>query len=70
MIRTERLKWEIAARGMSTDEVAWHLGMSKKRFEGKLRKGQFGTDDIQDLTDLLELERPEEIFFSNCERFC
>lgn len=65
MIRTERLKWEIAVRGMSTDEVAWHLGMSKKRFEGKLRKGQFGTDDIQDLTDLLELERPEEIFFAS-----
>lgn len=64
MIRTERLRWEIAARGMTTGEVAWHLGMSQKRFEGKLRKGQFGTDDIQDLTALLELERPEEIFFA------
>lgn len=65
MIRTERLRWEITAQGMTTKEVAWHLGMSQKRFEGKLRKGAFGSEEIQDMADLLELEHPEEIFFAS-----
>lgn len=65
MIRTERLEREIAAQGMTTQEVAWHLGMSPKRFEGKLRKGQFGSEEIQDMAMLLELEHPEEIFFAS-----
>lgn len=64
MIRTEQLRWEIAAQGMTTGEVAWHLGMSERCFDRKLQKGHFGSDEIQDLAALLELERPEEIFFA------
>lgn len=64
MIRTEQLKWEIAAHGMTTGEVAWHLGMSEKSFVRKLQKGQFGSDEIRDMAALLEMERPEDIFFA------
>lgn len=64
MVQTEQLKWEIAARGMTPDEVAWHLGMSERCFARKLKTGKFGSEDILELTALLELKHPEGIFFA------
>ena len=64
MVQTERLKWEISAQGMTPAEVAWHMGMSPRSFGRKLETGKFGSDEMQELTALLELRHPEEIFFA------
>ena len=64
MIQTDRLKWEIETRQLTDAQVAWHLGISEQCFCKKLRSGSFGTQDIQMLTDLLELKHPEAIFFA------
>ena len=64
MVQIEKLKWEIGIRGLSHEQVAWHLGISEQCFGNKLRTGRFGTQDIQLLTELLDLECPEDIFFA------
>ena len=64
MIQTEKLKWEIKAQSLTNAQVAWHLGISEQCFVKKLRSGKFGTQDIQMLTELLDLECPEDIFFA------
>ena len=63
MVQTEKLKWEIAAQGYTNAQVAWHMGISEKCFAKKLRSGRFGTQDILMLTELLDLDCPEDIFF-------
>lgn len=64
MVQTEKLNREINAQGLSNAQVAWHLGMSEQCFARRLKAGKFGSQDIQMLTELLELKRPEEIFFT------
>ena len=64
MVQTEKLKWEIGMQSLTNAQVAWHLGISEQCFAKKLRTGRFGTQDIQLLTELLDLECPEDIFFA------
>lgn len=64
MIRSEQLFLVIAQQGMTVDQVAWHLGMSPRCFRRKLQSRNFGSAEIQDLVELLELKHPERIFFS------
>lgn len=64
MVQTEKLRWEIEAQGLSNAQVAWHLGMSEQCFARRLRAGKFGSEDIRLLTELLEPECPEDIFFT------
>ena len=64
MIRIDRLKWEIDKGGLSDAQVAWYLGISEQCFRRKLQSGSFGTQDMQLLTELLELKHPEAIFFA------
>lgn len=63
MIQTERLKAVIADKGMTSQQVAWQLGMSTGCFERKLHHGKFGTAEIQDLVELLDIHNPERVFF-------
>ncbi len=64
MIQRERLKWEIAAQGMSYGYVADRLGMSRECFVKKLQTGAFGSQEMLDLAEVLELDSPAEVFFS------
>lgn len=64
MVQIGRLKWEIEKRQLTDAQVAWHLGISEQCYFKKLQSGKFGTQDIQLLTELLELKCPESIFFA------
>lgn len=64
MVQTEKLKWEINAQGYTNAQVAWHLGISEQCFAKKLKSGRFGTQDILLLTELLDPDCPEDIFFA------
>ena len=64
LVQTARLRQEMAARGMTTEQVAWQLGMSEKCLVRKLESGRFGCDEMLGLTAVLQLRYPEEIFFA------
>ncbi len=64
MIATEKLRGIIAEQGLSQRQVAKKLGMTEKTFYAKMKKGVFGTDEVDQMIALLGIENPAEIFFA------
>lgn len=64
MIRTDELIGCIAKRGLSQASVAKEIGITPKTFYEKMKKGVFGSDEIEKMIDLLKIENPAEIFFA------
>lgn len=63
MIDTIALKAIIVLRETTQKEVAIKLGMSPKTFYGKMKKGVFGSDEIEGMIELLSINNPIDIFF-------
>lgn len=63
MIDTNALRGAIAAKGMTQQDVAVHIGISPKTFYSKMKKGVFGSDEMESMIDLLSIENPSAIFF-------
>ena len=59
-----KLRGIISERGMSQKSVAQAIGMSEKTFYLKMKKGVFGTDEVEKMVRLLDIENPAEIFLS------
>lgn len=64
MIATDKLRGIIAERGMSQRQLAKQLGMTEKTFYSKMHKGVFGTDEVEQMVDILDIPNPSEIFFA------
>lgn len=64
MIKTDELRGIIAKRNKSQSDVAKAIGVSPKTFYMKMKKGVFGSDEIQIMIDDLEIDNPVEIFFA------
>ena len=64
MIDTMKLRGIISERGLSQRKVAKNLGMTEKTFYGKMKKGVFDSDEIQQMIELLQIENPIDIFFA------
>ena len=64
MIDTNALKGIIVAKGMTQQEVAKHLNMTPKTFYSKMKKGVFGSDEMESMIDLLSIDDPARIFFA------
>lgn len=60
------LRGTIAERGYSQRQVAQRLGMSEKTFYTKMKKGAFGTDDVKQMMNILDIDRAKaaDIFLS------
>lgn len=65
MIKTNELKGIIASKGLHGTDVAKMLGIKPKTFYLKMKKGVFGSDEIQIMVDSLEIENPMDIFFAH-----
>lgn len=65
MIDTNALRGAIVSKGLTQQEVALRLGISPKTFYSKMKKGVFGSDEMESMIELLSLENPSEIFFAN-----
>ena len=65
MIRTNDLNGIIVTRGLSQKDVAKYLGISANTFYSKMKKGVFGSDEIEKMINLLEIKNPLAIFFAN-----
>ena len=64
MIDTNALRGAIAAKGMTQREVARQLEMTPKTFYLKMKKGVFGSDEMEKMISLLSIENPVAIFFA------
>lgn len=71
MIQTDELRGIITKRNMSQASVAKAIGITPKTFYGKMKKGIFGSDEIDKMISLLKIQNPAEIFLrvSNSKRY-
>ena len=64
MMQTDELRGIIAKRRMSQAEVASVIGISPKTFYNKMKKGVFGSDEIETMITYLKIDNAMEIFFA------
>lgn len=64
MIDTKALKVAMVNAELTQKEVATSIGMTPKTFYSKMKKGVFGSDEMEAMIDLLSIENPGEIFFA------
>lgn len=64
MVDANRLKSVIVLNGKTQEDVAIHIGMTPKTFYLKMKKGVFGSDEIEKMIDYLHIEEPMPIFFA------
>jgi DNA-binding NtrC family response regulator len=64
VIRVNDLRGAIAKSGLSQAQVARTIGISPKTFYIKMKKGVFGSNEIEKMIDLLQIEDPAQIFFA------
>lgn len=64
MIRVDKLRGIIAQKNMSQSDVAKVIGITPKTFYTKMKKGVFGSDEIDAMISLLDIKNPVDIFFA------
>ena len=64
-IKTKKLMGIIVSKGFTQKEIAIKLGIAPNTFYTKMAKGVFGSDEIEKMINLLEIENPINIFFAN-----
>ena len=65
MIDTKALYGAIVANGLTQKDVAHRMEMAPKTFYLKMKKGVFGSDEIEFLIKELNIKNPMEIFFAD-----
>lgn len=64
MVDRNLLRGAIVSKGKTQTDVAKHLGISDRTFTTRLKKGVFGSDDIEKMIDYLDIKDPMPIFFA------
>lgn len=64
MVDTSALKGIIVSRDKTQEDVARHIGIAPKTFYLKMKKGVFGSDEIEKMIEYLGIEDPVAIFFA------
>lgn len=64
MIRIDKLRGIMAQQNMSQSDVAKAIGITPKTFYAKMKKGVFGSDEMEAMIKLLNIKNPTEIFFA------
>lgn len=63
MVDTNELRGIIAKNGKTQTDVAKMLNITPKTFYSRMKKGVFGSDEIQIMINELNINNPMEIFF-------
>ncbi len=63
MVDTNELRGIIAKNSKTQTDVAKMLNITPKTFYLKMRKGVFGSDEIQIMIEKLNIDNPMDIFF-------
>lgn len=64
MVQTNELRAAILRKGLTQSKVAKAIGISDKTFSDRMKKKVFGSDEIEKMIDLLEIENPMFVFFN------
>jgi len=64
LIKTNELKGIIVKNGYTQKQVAERIGITPKTFYEKMKRGVFGSDEIEIMIDMLNISNPSEIFFA------
>lgn len=64
MVDTNELRGIIAKNGKTQTDIAKMLNIAPKTFYMRMKKGIFGSDEIQIMIDELHIEKPMEVFFA------
>lgn len=64
MIDTNALRGIIVAQGLTQAQVARNIGMHPKTFGLKMKRGVFGSDEMEAMIELLAIQDPAHIFFA------
>ena len=64
MVDTNALKGLIVAKGLTQQDLAFEMGITPKTFYQKMKKGVFGSNEIEAMIAILCIENPMEIFFA------
>lgn len=64
MVDTNKLKSVMVLHGKTGEDIAALLGMSSKTFYLRMKKGVFGSDEIEKMIDYLKIDDPVPIFFA------
>ncbi len=65
MINTDELRGIIAKNGKTQSDIAKMLNITPKTFYIRMKKGIFGSDEIQIMIKELNIKNPMDIFFAN-----
>ena len=65
MIQINEIKGRMKAEGYTQADLAKELGISTKTLSTRLKKGVFGSDEIEKMITILKITNPIEIFFKN-----
>lgn len=65
MINANKIRARIVEKGMTQKIVAEKIGMSEKTFSIKMNNGKFGLDEADRMIKILEIDKPDEYFFTN-----
>lgn len=69
MLNVLEFRAAMVRKGFSQKELARHLGISEKTFCSRIKKKRFGTEEIEQLIPLLEINNPMKIFFDGVVTF-
>lgn len=64
MIDVNTLKGVIVAKGYTQQDIAKVLGIAPKTFYLKMKRGVFGSDEMEKMIETLDIENPASIFFA------
>lgn len=64
MLDRNALRAEIVRNGLTQKQVAKLVGISEKTFISRMRKGVFGTDEVEIMVRELCIKNPIDIFFA------
>lgn len=64
MIRTDKLLGLMAEKNMTKKDMAEKLNITPKTFYMKMKKGVFGSDEIETMVEVLDIPEPWAIFFA------
>lgn len=64
MLDVRALKAEMVKNGYTQVTLSEAIGMSPRTFSTRLKTGDFGTKEIEEITSILKLQNPWQIFFA------
>lgn len=64
MVDTNKLRGIIVQNEKTQEQVARHLGITPKTFYSKMKRKVFGSDEIEEMIEYLNIDDPVSIFFA------